>query len=224
MAKVETILEEIKGLTLLEASDLVKKMEEAFGVSAAAATVVAAGGGGAAAAAPAEEKTEFTVVLTDVGGNKINVIKAVREVTSLGLKEAKDLVDGAPKTVKEGVNKDEAAAIKKKFEDAGAKVEIKKHVGRNPARLPVKFYGLREPYAAHFAMLRVKAARLSRRTTAPKEFTTQVEAGFFYKSAGPEGALRSRVRAIFGRNAQQHGRVSLFLSARCPKGMRIIHV
>ena len=125
MAKVDTILDEIKGLTLLEASDLVKKMEEAFGVSAAAATVVAAGGGGAAAAAPAEEKTEFTVVLTDVGGNKINVIKAVREVTSLGLKEAKDLVDGAPKTVKEGVNKDEAAAIKKKFEEAGAKVEIK---------------------------------------------------------------------------------------------------
>ena len=120
MSKVDTILEEIKGLTLLEASDLVKKMEEAFGVSAAAATVVAAGG-----AAPAEEKTEFSVVLTDVGGNKINVIKAVREVTSLGLKEAKDLVDGAPKTVKEGVNKDEAAAIKKKFEEAGAKVEIK---------------------------------------------------------------------------------------------------
>ena len=125
MAKVEAILEEIKGLTLLEASDLVKKMEEAFGVSAAAATVVAAGGGGAAAAAPAEEKTEFTVVLTDVGGNKINVIKAVREVTSLGLKEAKDLVDGAPKTVKEGVSKDEAATIKKKFEDAGAKIEVK---------------------------------------------------------------------------------------------------
>jgi large subunit ribosomal protein L7/L12 len=124
MSKVETILEEIKGLTLLEASDLVKKMEETFGVSAAAATVVAGGGGGAAAA-PAEEKTEFTVVLTDVGGNKINVIKAVREVTSLGLKEAKDLVDGAPKTVKEGVNKDEAATIKKKFEDVGAKVEIK---------------------------------------------------------------------------------------------------
>ena len=114
MAKVYTILEEIKGLTLLEASDLVKKMEEAFGVSAAAATVVAAAGGAAAgggAAAPVEEKTEFTVVLTDVGGNKINVIKAVREVTSLGLKEAKDLVDGAPKTVKEGVSMDEAAAI-----------------------------------------------------------------------------------------------------------------
>jgi large subunit ribosomal protein L7/L12 len=126
MAKVDTILEEIKGLTLLEASDLVKKMEEAFGVSAAAATVVAGGGGGgAAAAAPAEEKTEFAVVLTEVGGNKINVIKAVREVTSLGLKEAKDLVDGAPKTVKEGVSKDEAATIKKKFEDAGAKVEVK---------------------------------------------------------------------------------------------------
>ena len=126
-SKVETILEDIKGLTLLEASELVKKMEEAFGVSAAAAAPVAmaAGGGAAAGAAPAEEKTEFTVVLTEVGANKINVIKAVREVTSLGLKEAKDLVDGAPKTVKEGVNKDEAATIKKKFEDAGAKVDIK---------------------------------------------------------------------------------------------------
>ena len=125
-SKVESILGEIKGLTLLEASDLVKKMEETFGVSAAAAApVMMAGGGGAAGAAPAEEKTEFAVVLTEVGANKINVIKAVREVTSLGLKEAKDLVDGAPKTVKEGINKDEAATIKKKFEDAGAKVEVK---------------------------------------------------------------------------------------------------
>jgi large subunit ribosomal protein L7/L12 len=125
-SKVESILEEIKGLTLLEASDLVKQMEAAFGVSAAAAAPVAvAGGAGAGAGAPAEEKTEFAVVLTEVGANKINVIKAVREVTSLGLKEAKDLVDGAPKTVKEGINKDEAATIKKKFEDAGAKVEIK---------------------------------------------------------------------------------------------------
>ena len=126
MADISAIADQIQGLTLLEASDLVKKLEEAFGVSAAAATVVAGGGGGGAtAAAPAEEKTEFTVVLTDIGGNKINVIKAVREVTSLGLKEAKDLVDGAPKTVKEGVSKDEAATIKKKFEEAGAKVEIK---------------------------------------------------------------------------------------------------
>jgi large subunit ribosomal protein L7/L12 len=125
-SKVESILEEIKGLTLLEAADLVKKMEEAFGVSAAAAApVVVAGGGAAPGAAPAEEKTEFSVVLTEVGANKINVIKAVREVTSLGLKEAKDLVDGAPKPIKEGVGKDEAAAIKKKFEDAGAKVEVK---------------------------------------------------------------------------------------------------
>ena len=126
-SKVETILEEIKGLTLLEASDLVKKMEEAFGVSAAAAAPVMMAGGGAAGAAggAAEEKTEFTVVLTEVGANKINVIKAVREVTSLGLKEAKDLVDGAPQTVKEGINKDEAATIKKKFEEAGAKVEVK---------------------------------------------------------------------------------------------------
>jgi large subunit ribosomal protein L7/L12 len=124
-SKVESILEEIKGLTLLEAADLVKKMEEAFGVSAAAAPVVVAGGGAAPGAALAEEQTEFSVVLTEVGANKINVIKAVREVTSLGLKEAKDLVDGAPKPIKEGVNKDEAAAIKKKFEDAGAKVEVK---------------------------------------------------------------------------------------------------
>jgi large subunit ribosomal protein L7/L12 len=123
--KVEAILEEIKGLTLLEAADLVKKMEETFGVSAAAAAPVAAAGGAAAGAPAAEEQTEFTVVLTDVGANKINVIKAVREVTSLGLKEAKDLVDGAPKTVKDGVNKDEAATIKKKFEDVGAKVEVK---------------------------------------------------------------------------------------------------
>ena len=127
MADVNAILDQIKTLTLLEASELVKKMEEAFGVSAAAAVAAApAGGGAAAAAAPAaEEKTEFTVVLTAAGANKINVIKAVREVTSLGLKEAKDLVDGAPKPIKEGVNKDEAAAIKKKFEEAGAKVEIK---------------------------------------------------------------------------------------------------
>ncbi|MCL5288495.1 MAG: 50S ribosomal protein L7/L12 [Acidobacteria bacterium] len=125
--KVETILEEIKGLTLLEAADLVKKMEETFGVSAAAAApmMMAGGAAGGAAAAPAEEKTEFTVVLSEVGANKINVIKAVREVTSLGLVEAKNLVEGAPKPVKEGVNKDEAATIKKKLEDAGAKVEIK---------------------------------------------------------------------------------------------------
>ena len=125
-SKVESILEEIKGLSLLEAADLVKKMEETFGVSAAAAApVVMAGGAAAGGAAPAEEQTEFSVVLTEVGANKINVIKAVREVTSLGLKEAKDLVDGAPKPIKEGVSKDEAASIKKKFEEAGAKVEIK---------------------------------------------------------------------------------------------------
>ena len=126
-SKVDTVLEQLKGFTLLEAAELVKKMEETFGVSAAAAAPVAmAGGAGAGGgAAPAEEKTEFAVVLTEVGANKINVIKVVREVTSLGLKEAKDLVDGAPKTVKEGVNKDEAANIKKKFEEAGAKVEVK---------------------------------------------------------------------------------------------------
>jgi large subunit ribosomal protein L7/L12 len=126
--KVEKILGEIKELTLLEASQLVKGLEEVFGVSAAAAApVVVAGAATAAgaAAAPAEEKTEFSVVLTNVGSNKINVIKVVREVTSLGLKEAKDLVDGAPKTVKEGVNKDEAEAIKKKFADAGATIELK---------------------------------------------------------------------------------------------------
>jgi len=129
MADINAIAEQIQGLTLLEASSLVKLLEEKLGVSAAAAAVAVApaggGSGGAAAAAPVEEKTEFTVVLTAVGANKINVIKAVREVTSLGLKEAKDLVDGAPKTVKEGVNKEEAEAIKKKFVDAGATVEVK---------------------------------------------------------------------------------------------------
>jgi len=125
--KLDKLVEEIKGLSLLEAASLVKRLEEELGVSAAAAMPVAmmAGGAGAAGAAAAEEQTEFTVILTEVGPNKINVIKAVREVTSLGLKEAKDLVDGAPKPVKEGVNKDEAATIKKKFEEAGAKVEIK---------------------------------------------------------------------------------------------------
>src|ERR1700676_3687988 len=126
MADLQQLEEQIVGLSLLDAAALVKKLEERLGVSAAAAApVMVAGGGAAAGAAPAEEKTEFAVVLTAVGANKINVIKAVREVTSLGLKEAKDLVDGAPKTVKEGVNKEEAATIKKKFEDAGAKVEIK---------------------------------------------------------------------------------------------------
>lgn len=122
---VDKIVEQIKGLTLLEAADLVKRLEEALGVSAASATTVVAAGGGAAPAAAAEEQTEFSVVLTGVGANKINVIKAVREVTSLGLKEAKDLVDGAPKAIKEGVNKEEAENIKKKFTEAGATVEIK---------------------------------------------------------------------------------------------------
>ena len=125
MADINAIAEQIQGLTLLEASQLVKLLEEKLGVSAAAATVAAPAAGGAAAAAPVEEKTEFTVVLTAAGANKINVIKAVREVTSLGLKEAKDLVDGAPKTVQEGVTKDEAETIKKKFVDAGASVEVK---------------------------------------------------------------------------------------------------
>jgi large subunit ribosomal protein L7/L12 len=126
MADINAISEQIQGLTLLEASQLVKLLEEKLGVSAAAASVAAApAGGGAAAAAPVEEKTEFTVVLTAAGANKINVIKAVREVTSLGLKEAKDLVDGAPKPIKEGVNKEEAETIKKKFVDAGATVEVK---------------------------------------------------------------------------------------------------
>jgi large subunit ribosomal protein L7/L12 len=125
--RVEKLVEEIKGLTLLEAADLVKRLEEALGVSAAAAPVVMAGaaGGAAPAAAPAEEQTEFSVVLTAVGANKINVIKAVREVTSLGLKEAKDLVEAAPKAIKEGVNKEEAETIKKKFTEAGATVEVK---------------------------------------------------------------------------------------------------
>jgi large subunit ribosomal protein L7/L12 len=128
MADLQQLEESIVGLSLLDAAALVKKLEERLGVSAAAAAPVVmagAGGGAAAAAAPAEEQTEFSVVLTAVGANKINVIKAVREVTSLGLKEAKDLVDGAPKTVKEGVTKDEAENIKKKFTEAGATVEVK---------------------------------------------------------------------------------------------------
>jgi large subunit ribosomal protein L7/L12 len=127
MADINAIAEQIQGLSLLEAAQLVKVLEERLGVSAAAASVAAApaGGGGAAAAPAAEEKTEFNVILVSPGSNKINVIKAVREVTSLGLKEAKDLVDGAPKPIKEGVNKDEAEAIKKKFTDAGATVEVK---------------------------------------------------------------------------------------------------
>jgi len=126
MADLAQLEESIVGLSLLEAADLVKKLEARLGVSAAAAApVMVAGGGGGAAAAPAEEKTEFTVVLKEVGANKINVIKAVREVTSLGLKEAKELVDGAPKSIKEGVSKDEAETIKKKFTEAGATVEVK---------------------------------------------------------------------------------------------------
>ena len=128
MADINAIAEQIQGLTLLEASQLVKMLEEKLGVSAAAAAPVMVAGAaapGAAAAPAAEEKTEFTVILTAAGANKINVIKAVREVTSLGLKEAKDLVDGAPKPVKEGVTKEEAETIKKKFVDAGATVEVK---------------------------------------------------------------------------------------------------
>ncbi|HKW18089.1 MAG TPA: 50S ribosomal protein L7/L12 [Terriglobales bacterium] len=128
MADLQVLEDQIVGLSLLDAAQLVKRLEEKLGVSAAAAAPVVVAGGGAgagAAAAPAEEKTEFSVVLKEVGANKINVIKAVREVTSLGLKEAKDLVDGAPKTVKDGVSKEEAENIKKKFADAGATVEVK---------------------------------------------------------------------------------------------------
>ena len=120
----DAFLTALDGMTVMELNDLVKAIEEKFGVSAAAMAAPAAAGGGAAAAA-AEEKTEFNVVLTDAGANKVSVIKAVREITGLGLKEAKDLVDGAPKPIKEGVNKDEAEAIKKKFVDAGATVEVK---------------------------------------------------------------------------------------------------
>jgi len=130
MAEVnqQQVIDYIKGISVMELSALVKALESELGVSAAAAMPMAmpmGGGAAAAGAAAAEEQTEFTVTLTDVGGNKINVIKVVREVTSLGLKEAKDLVEGAPKPIKEGVTKDEAASIKKKFEDAGAKVEVK---------------------------------------------------------------------------------------------------
>jgi len=126
MADLQQLEESIVGLSLLEAAELVKKLESRLGVSAAAAApVMVAGGAAAGAAAPVEEKTEFAVVLKEVGANKINVIKAVREVTSLGLKEAKDLVDGAPKSIKEGVSKDEAETIRKKFTEAGATVEVK---------------------------------------------------------------------------------------------------
>jgi large subunit ribosomal protein L7/L12 len=128
MAEVtqQQVVEYIKGISVLELSQLVKTLESELGVSAAAPMMgMAMGAGGGAAAAPAEEKTEFTVTLTEVGGNKINVIKVVREITALGLKEAKDLVESAPKPIKEGIPKDEAAAIKKKFEEVGAKVEIK---------------------------------------------------------------------------------------------------
>ena len=128
MAEVtqQQVVEYIKGISVLELSQLVKTLESELGVSAAAAMPMAMpmGGGGAAAAAPAEEKTEFTVTLTEIGANKINVIKVVREITALGLKEAKDLVEGAPKPIKEGIPKDEAAAIKKKFEEVGAKVTV----------------------------------------------------------------------------------------------------
>ena len=123
MADLQKIVDDLSSLTVLEAAELAKLLEEKWGVSAAAAVAVA--GPAAAAAAPAEEKTEFTATLTEIGANKINVIKVVREVTSLGLKEAKDLVESAPKAIKEGIPKDEAEAIKKKFEDVGAKVEIK---------------------------------------------------------------------------------------------------
>src|SRR5690349_9030157 len=128
MADIQGIVDQIKGLTLLEASELVKAMEETFGVSAAAAAVAAApaaAAGGGEAAAAAEEKTEFDVILQAAGGNKINVIKVVREVTALGLKEAKDLVEAAPKAVKEGVSKEEAETVRQKLADAGATVEVK---------------------------------------------------------------------------------------------------
>jgi large subunit ribosomal protein L7/L12 len=126
MADIQAIVNDLSGLTVMQVAELVKALEEKWGVSAAAPVAVAAAAAGApAAAAAAEEKTEFAVHLTDAGDKKINVIKVVREVTSLGLKEAKDLVDGAPKLVKEGISKDEAAAMKKKFEEVGAKVEIK---------------------------------------------------------------------------------------------------
>ena len=121
----EDIIAVVKNMTVLELAELVKALEEEFGVSAAAPVAMAAAGAPTAAAAPEEEKSEFTVILKEIGENKINVIKAVREVTTLGLKEAKDLVEGAPKPVKEGINKDEAAAVKKKLEEAGAKAEIK---------------------------------------------------------------------------------------------------
>jgi large subunit ribosomal protein L7/L12 len=125
MADLNTIVDQLSGLTVMEAAELVKQLEEKWGVSAAAPVMVAGAGAGAAAAAPVEEKTEFTVILADAGANKINVIKEVRAITGLGLKEAKDLVEGAPKEVKAGIPKAEADELKKKLEAAGAKVEVK---------------------------------------------------------------------------------------------------
>ena len=125
MADLQKIVDDLSGLTVLEAAELAKLLEEKWGVKAAPVAVAAAPGAAAAAAPAAEAQTEFTVELKEAGANKINVIKVVREITALGLKEAKDLVEGAPKPIKEGVNKDEAAAIKKKFEEVGAKVEVK---------------------------------------------------------------------------------------------------
>ena len=154
MSAVQTeILDKISSMTVLELSELIKAMEDKFGVSAAAAVAVAGPAAGAAPAAAAEEQTEFTVVLSSFGDNKVNVIKAVRELTGLGLKEAKDLVDGAPKPVKEGVNKADAEAAKKKLEDAGAKVEIKEDPARRAGRCdrPGAVFGAglpREPAAA----------------------------------------------------------------------------
>src|SRR5258708_27819183 len=133
MADLSKLVDQLSGLTVLEAAELAKLLEEKWGVSAAAAVAVAAPGGGAAAAAPVEEKTEFTVVLAGAGEKKIEVIKEVRALTGLGLKEAKDLVEGAPKNVKEGVSKDEAEKINAQLEKAGAKVELKQAVGSNSA-------------------------------------------------------------------------------------------
>src|SRR5256886_17294077 len=213
MSKVDTILEEIKGLTLLEASDLVKKMEETFGVSAAAATVVAAGGGAAAGgAAPAEEKTEFSVVLTDVGGNKINVIKAVREVTSLGLKEAKDLVDGAPKTVKEGVNKDEPLRSRR----SSKKPAPRSRSSSLPAPAWLGFTLELSQYGFSGGGAVEEACGPRQRNS-----RTQVEAGTCYRTTGSFRAPRTRVSSDPGQVVSHGGDVSfLRFSVSCPKGMR----
>src|SRR5579864_9283996 len=210
MSKVDTILEEIKGLTLLEASDLVKKMEEAFGVSAAAATVVAAGGGGAAAAAPAEEKTEFTVVLTDVGGNKINVIKAVREVTSLGLKEARISWTARQRPSKKALTRTKPPRSRRSSKKPAPK-------SKSSSQCSPGFAGAAEQF-----VVRVEIRRGSSGDGfAPKEFTYATRGRYLLQHQRPFWGLRQSCAQRSRADRCAHGYVSFSKFLRfCPKGMR----